>query len=269
MSRGVEAFACIFCILLAAHVTLTSPVAELEVGSDEKAVVTVEGEGEGEEEEEEDDYDLPQIQPSPIPLDTPRFVVKLSDSNLLCFSIQGFELFTYNIITSENLIMNAFMNVSQYEDETWMRGHTDLGFVMKVKDPRVKSGVRLFKAVVDSRKRRAIMGGFGEVDMHNGAITFTVEDAHSDIESQESNNEMFRVVMDEPVAVVRAYSPDGKFFDVYVDDSSGLAQVETHGLIGGWVGEAFATKVSGSLVEIRRIFQDTQSVLLFVPPSGF
>lgn len=224
----------ILLLLLAAHVILT---AEEEAGAGPgNGEVGLEGDEEGEESWEED-YDLFEAsQALPIPPDTPRFVVRLYDGHLLCFGIDGFELFTYNIITSGNLVVNAFMNVSQNEDETWTRGHTDLGFVIRVNDDRVKSGVRLFKAVVDSRKRRAIMGGFGEVDMHNGAITFTVRGAHSDIESQEARNEMFRVVIDQPVAEVRAVSPDGNFFEFYVDDCSGLCQVETHGLIGGCMG---------------------------------
>lgn len=46
-----------------------------------------------------------------------------------------------------------------------MRGSTDLGFVMKIKDDRVKSGQRVFKMKVEGGARKADIAGFGEVDM--------------------------------------------------------------------------------------------------------
>ena len=131
--------------------------------------------------------------------------------------------------------MNAFLNISENESGEWTRGFTDIGFLIKVLDKRVKSGVRLLKSSFDSRKKKAILSGFGEVDMHNGAITFAIEEGHSNIESEESEHEQFRVILDKPVVDVRAISADGKFFNIYVDDNTGLGTIETHGLVGEWM----------------------------------
>ena len=46
-----------------------------------------------------------------------------------------------------------------------MRGGTDLGFLVKIKDGRVKSGVRVFKIKVDGAEKKAELAGFGQVDM--------------------------------------------------------------------------------------------------------
>ena len=46
-----------------------------------------------------------------------------------------------------------------------MRGGTDLGFLVKIKDARVKSGQRVFKIKVDGGAKKAEIAGFGAVDM--------------------------------------------------------------------------------------------------------
>ena len=141
--------------LLAAQIILSQPEGEME----------------------EDDIEEEGWESSPVRnIDdyTPRFVVKLSDGNLFCFAIEGYELFTYNLLTCSYISVNTFLNVSQYEDGSWRRGHTDIGFMIKALDSRVKSGKRLFKAVVDGRNKKAMMENFGEVDMKKGSVTFSV-----------------------------------------------------------------------------------------------
>ena len=54
---------------------------------------------------------------SDVLIDTPRFVVRLPDNNLLCFAIDGFELFTYNLITSHYLVVNGFLNLVEYHHQ--------------------------------------------------------------------------------------------------------------------------------------------------------
>lgn len=147
--------------LLAAQMTLSQPEGEIEDDS-----------------VEEEDWE--PVDASPVRnIDdyTPRFVVKLSDGNLFCFAIEGYELFTYNLLTCSYISVNTFINVSQYEDGSWGRGHTDIGFNIKALDSRVKSGKRLFKAVVDGRNKKALMENFGEVDMKKGSVTFSVNQA--------------------------------------------------------------------------------------------
>lgn len=147
--------------LLAAQMTLSQPEGEIEDDS-----------------VEEEDWE--PVDASPVRnIDdyTPRFVVKLSDGNLFCFAIEGYELFTYNLLTCSYISVNTFVNVSQYEDGSWGRGHTDIGFNIKALDSRVKSGKRLFKAVVDGRNKKALMENFGEVDMKKGSVTFSVNQA--------------------------------------------------------------------------------------------
>lgn len=51
-----------------------------------------------------------------------------------------------------------------------MRGGTDLGFLMKIKDDRVKSGQRVFKVKVYGAEKKANIAGFGEVDMQGNLI---------------------------------------------------------------------------------------------------
>ena len=46
-----------------------------------------------------------------------------------------------------------------------MRGSTDLGFIVKIKDSRVKSGQRVFKIKVEGAEKKAQIAGFGDVDM--------------------------------------------------------------------------------------------------------
>lgn len=58
----------------------------------------------------------------------------------------------------------------------WVRGGTDLGVVMKIKDSRVKSGQRVFKMKVDGGAKRADIAGFGEVDM-KGKIDLCEKDS--------------------------------------------------------------------------------------------
>ena len=141
--------------LLAAQITLSQPEGEM-----------------GEDDVEEEVWESSPVRN--IDDYTPRFVVKLSDGNLFCFAIEGYELFTYNLLTCSYISVNTFLNVSQYEDGSWGRGHTDIGFMIKALDSRVKTGKRLFKAVVDGRNKKAMMENFGEVDMKKGSVTFSV-----------------------------------------------------------------------------------------------
>ena len=138
-----------------------------------------EEDGDGEE-MEEDEWEPLETSPTRAIDDfTPRFVVKLSDGNLLCFAIEGYELFTYNLLTCNYLSVNTFVNVSQYDDGTWGRGHTDIGITVKALDNRVKSGTRVFKATVDGVNKRATMESFGEVDLQKGSILFSVNQVRS------------------------------------------------------------------------------------------
>ena len=126
-------------------------------------------------------------------------MVTLPDGNLLCFGIEGYELFTYNILTSPSLTVNGFLNATRLESGGVIRGHTDVGFIIKTADRRVKKGTRLFKNVVYGDRKKAVMDGFGEVDINKGAMTFSVTaQGHSDIESEEAEHEQFRIILDNP-----------------------------------------------------------------------
>lgn len=168
---------------------------------------------------------------------SPQFVVKLPDENLLCFSFEGYELFTYNLITSNYIVLNGFLNLTSFwsaEDSSFKtkRGFSDIGVLIKAVDKRVRGGKRYFKHLIYEKKKKAILEGFGDMDMNKGAITFTLNNGHSDIESQECPHEEFRVIMDKPQCNVRAVSIDGQTFNVYSEDSFGLMAIDVHGLIG-------------------------------------
>lgn len=104
----------------------------------------------------------------PISDHLPRFIVSLPDSHLFCFSIEGFELFTYNLLSTPHIHVNSFLNITQTPAGEWVRGGTDLGFIAKIKDERVKSGQRMFKIKVNGAAKKAEIAGFGEVDMQGG-----------------------------------------------------------------------------------------------------
>lgn len=90
----------------------------------------------------------PQMNPA-VPDNQPEFVIPLNGGKeLLCLSVLGYELFTYNLLSSPFLHVNSFVNVSRLGDGRWERGHRDLGFLVKIRDERVKSGVRTFKIKV-------------------------------------------------------------------------------------------------------------------------
>lgn len=166
---------------------------------------------------------------------SPQFVVKLPDKNLLCFSVEGYELFTYNLITSSYLVLNGFLRVAESgntDPYSQTRGFGDIGVIVKAIDKRVRGGKRFFKHLIYGEKKKAIMEGFGEMDLNKGAIAFSLQKGHSNIESQQSPHEKFRISLDKPKADVLAVSSNGHTFNVYVEDGSGLVGIDTHGLIG-------------------------------------
>ena len=173
--------------------------------------------------------------------DSPRFVLRLPDNNLLCFAIDGFELFTYNLITSPYLVVNGFINLAPYRhgDEprpSMKKGFTEVGVLIRSIDKRMKGGSRIFKHRVSGPKKKAYLEKFGEVDMHQGAVVFGLDrDGHSSIESEQAKHEMFRVKLDKPKVIVEAVSGDGATFSVYVEDSSGLINSASHGLLGAYM----------------------------------
>ena len=177
--------------------------------------------------------------PSDILPNSPRFILKLPDNNLLCFSIEGCELFTYNLITSKYLVLNAFLNLTSLHllDQPYnkTRGFSDIGFIIKSVDKRVRGGKRFFKHLIYGERKRAVMDGFGEVDITKGAVTFTLRNGHSNIESQVSDHETFRVVLDKPKCNIVVVSSNGHTFNAYIEDGVGLLGVNMHGLIGEWV----------------------------------
>ena len=187
-------------------------------------------------EEEEEFIPATELVPnSTIIPATPQFVVRLPDKNLLCFSFEGYELFSYNLITSSYLVVNGFLNLTSIKDTVQYnqtRGFNDIGVIVKAVDKRIKVGRRFFKHLVYGEKKKAIMEGFGEVDLNKGSITFGLMDGHSNIESQQSPYEKFRVVLDKPKTDILAVARNRHTFNVYVEDCSGLVKVEMHGLIG-------------------------------------
>ena len=188
---------------------------------------------------EEEEF-IPETQPVPnstITPATPQFVVRLPDKSLLCFSFEGYELFSYNLITSNYLVLNGFLNLTsirshKQEQYNQTRGFNDIGVIVKAVDKRIKVGRRFFKHLVYGGKKKAIMEGFGEVDMNKGAVTFSLQNGHSNIESQQSPHEKFRVILDKPRTDIVAVASNGNTFNVYVEDCLGLVKVDMHGLIG-------------------------------------
>lgn len=175
---------------------------------------------------------------SDVLIDSPRFVVRLPDNNLLCFAIDGFELFTYNLITSRYLVVNGFLDFAEYRHRdnsgpSLKKGFTEIGVIIKSVDKRMKGGSRVFKHRVSGPKKKAFLEKFGEVDIHRGAVVFGVDqNGHSSIESEQAKHETFQVKLDKPKVIVKAVSGDGNTFSVYMEDSSGLINSGSHGLIG-------------------------------------
>ena len=175
---------------------------------------------------------------SDVLTDSPRFVVRLPDDNLLCFAIDGFELFTYNLITSRYLMINGFLNLVEYRHRDtpgpdMKKGFTEVGMIIRSIDRRMKGGSRVFKHKVSGPKKKAFLEKFGEVDIHQGAVVFGLDqEGHSSIESEQAKHETFQLKLDKPKVVVKAVSGDGNTFSVYVEDSSGLISTGSHGLIG-------------------------------------
>ena len=193
--------------------------------------------GEGEEKEEEVSPTDPLPPNSTIIPNSPQFVVRLPDSNLLCFSIEGYELFTYNLITSNYLVLNGFLNLTAIPEEeedgySQIRGFGNVGVIVKAVERRIKRGKRYFQHQIYGEKKKAIMQGFGEVDMRKGSIAFSLENGHTNIESQESAHEQFRLTLDKPKSDIILISTNSHTFNVYVEDCSGLVGIDVHGLIG-------------------------------------
>lgn len=177
---------------------------------------------------------------------SPRFVINLPDDNLLCISIDGFELFTFNLITSSYIVVNGFLNLTEASGEidttiyanstdspVYFRGFTDIGVLVKAVDSRLKGGKRIFRHRVNGHKMKAILDGFGEMDLRKGSLLFGIDKGHSNIESEAAKHETVKIVMDKPVLELSAISADGSTFNVYVENPSGLVSIGAHGLIGG------------------------------------
>lgn len=113
-----------------------------------------------------------------------------------------------------------------------IRGFGDVGMMIKAVDRRIKVGRRYFKHLIYGEKKKAIMEGFGEVDMNKGAIAFSLLNGHSNIESQQSPHEQFRLTLDKPQTDILIISSNGHTFNVYVEDCSGLVGIDMHGLLG-------------------------------------
>lgn len=177
---------------------------------------------------------------SEVLTDSPRFVVRLPDNNLLCFAIDGFELFTYNLITSRYLVVNGFLDLAEYRHKdtsgpALKKGFTEVGVIIRSIDKRMKGGSRVFKHMLSGPKKKAFLEKFGEVDIHGGAVVFGLDqDGHSSIESEQAKHEMFQVKLDKPKITVKAVSGDGSTFSIYVEDSSGLITTDSHGLLGNY-----------------------------------
>ena len=170
--------------------------------------------------------------------DSPRFVVRLPDNNLLCFAIDGYELFTYNLITSHYLVVNGFLNLTDYHHRDKSgppkkKGFTEVGVMIRSIDKRMRGGSRLFKHRVSGPKKKAYLEKFGEVDIRHGAVVFSVDhEGHSSIESEQAKHETFQLTLEKPNFNVKAVSGDGSSFNIYVYNSSGLMGSGSHGLLG-------------------------------------
>lgn len=213
---------CLEVLLTVLLLSLTTTISPLQGGTDEPFA----------------DSDPPPTEDSDVLTDSPRFVVRLPDNNLLCFAIDGFELFTYNLITSHYLVVNGFLDLAEYRHKdpsgpTMKKGFTEVGVIIRSIDKRMKGGSRVFKHRVSGPKKKAFLEKFGEVDIHGGAVVFGLDkDGRSSIESEQAKHETFQVKLDKPKVVVKAVSGDGNTFRVYLEDSSGLTSTGSHGLLG-------------------------------------
>ena len=189
---------------------------------------------------EDEDFSSSELPPpaSDVLVDSPRFVVKLPDNNLLCFAIDGFELFTYNLITSPYLVVSGFLDMADYRHgnktgPSRKKGFTEVGVTIHSIDRRLKGGSRLFRHSVSGPKKKAFLEKFGEVDIRHGAVVFSLDQAgRSSIENEQAKHETFQVTMEKPQVSVKAVSGDGQTFNIYVTNTSGLVSSGCHGLIG-------------------------------------
>ena len=182
-------------------------------------------------------------------VDSPRFVVKLPDKNLLCFAIDGFELFTYNLITSRYLVVNGFLNLTKYlhKDKpgpSKKKGFTEVGVTIRSIDKKVRGSTRTFRHMVSGPKKRAFLEKFGEVDLQQGSVVFGLDqEGHSSIESEQAKHETFELKLEKPKVTVKVISGDRNSFNIYVENSSGLISSGSHGLIGKYIRLACAYEV--------------------------
>ena len=69
-----------------------------------------------------------------------------------------------------------------------------------------------------------------------GEVEFSVDrEGHSSIESSESPNEQITITMETPLVKVWGVSRDRVTYDVYITESSGLIDIPTHGILGGFL----------------------------------
>lgn len=175
---------------------------------------------------------------SDVLIDSPRFVVRLPDNNLLCFAIDGFELFTYNLLTSRYLVVNGFLNLTGFHHRgkpgpSWKKGFSEVGLMIRSIDKRMRGGSRLFKHRVSGVKKKAFLEKFGEVDIRHGAVVFGLDkEGQSSIESEQAKRETFQLTLEKPKVNVKAVSGDGSTFNIYVENSTGLVSSGCHGLLG-------------------------------------
>ena len=64
-------------------------------------------------------------------------------------------------------------------------------------------------------------------------MEFSIDkDGHTNIESSEAVREQFVVSMESPKVTVWAVSGDRVTYNVYVEESAGLVDIPTHGILG-------------------------------------
>jgi len=160
-------------------------------------------------------------------LDTPHYLVTLPDKELLCYGFKGIPLFAFNLISTEMVSVNSYVNITGANQQS-LSQHT-IGVKLINDDPKALRGMNIVRVIVEGNT--AYVNDMGGIDIKDKVMLLEMKDNDVEFEVASSPYTEVKVKLQYPPAMVRIIRASDGSFNVLVEDAN-VKNNSIHGIMG-------------------------------------
>ena len=154
--------------------------------------------------------------------DPPSLISWTYDSFPLCYDINALPQFSYNLVSTPFLSVNAFLNSSS------SKYITQVSFIIQSKG--IAGLMRKFRGWVDGVKKYVNVENLGEFDLQNSRVELSLQDGQAHVNSEVSHMSVFVLCLQQPLIEVLVMEK-GRLV-VQLMNTRSLMDISIHGIMG-------------------------------------